>query len=65
MQLKHQRTQNTQTRQEVVQQDNKVQALKLANDTLERKLEEVDKNLWDAGQRFKHMEELVKVEDFP
>ncbi|KAJ1523584.1 hypothetical protein ONE63_001429 [Megalurothrips usitatus] len=63
MQLSQQRTQNTQTRREVVERDEKVKAMQVNNDNLIQKLDEVNRNLWDAGQRFQHMEKLVQDEE--
>ncbi|KAK3929103.1 Coiled-coil domain-containing protein 39 [Frankliniella fusca] len=63
MQLNHQRTQNTQTKRDTLEQDKKVLALQASTEQLSKKLEEVNKNLWDAGERYKHMEKLVQDEE--
>lgn len=61
VQLSQQRSHNTQTKRDVMERDGKIQGLQLNNDNLLKKQEEVNKNLWDAGQRYKHMEKLVQV----
>lgn len=64
-QLNQQRSQNAAMKRDVVERDGKVQTLQFNNENLLQKLDEVNKNLWDAGQRFKHMEKLVQVKKLP
>lgn len=61
VQLNQQRSHNTQTRKDVSERNGKIEALQQINDNLLKKQEEVNKNLWDAGERYKHMEKLVQV----
>lgn len=63
MQLNHQRTQNAQTKRHVIERDGKVHTLQANNEQLLQKLEEVNKNLWNAGERYNHMEKLVQDEE--
>ncbi|XP_034233340.1 coiled-coil domain-containing protein 39-like [Thrips palmi] len=63
IQLSQQRSHNTQTKREVNERKGKIEALELHFDNLIKKQEEVSKNLWDAGERYKHMEKLVQDEE--